>query len=155
MRRHVGVRINGFSDPWPSGRMKDVTVLLNAALPLLSVLIGSAITYFLNVRTRQRSKVEDVLHEAIAAVAVADASQHYITSTGTWQGATPADYEDFRSQLGRQANEAHVRAVAEARAALARASAYAPELREYYQSNTDAVYKRAEEITEALRKRLA
>jgi hypothetical protein len=41
-------------------------VLTTAVLPLLSVLLGSALTYWLNVRARRRTFIEDLINAAIA-----------------------------------------------------------------------------------------
>jgi hypothetical protein len=54
----------------------------DVVVPLASVLLGAAITYWLNVRTRRRTKVEDIFHDAIAAVAVAQASRGYTAGVG-------------------------------------------------------------------------
>lgn len=53
-----------------------------ALIPVLSVLAGAAITYWLNVRSRKRTRVEDIYHDAIAAVAVAAAARNFITQVG-------------------------------------------------------------------------
>jgi hypothetical protein len=70
-----------------------------ALVPVLSVLAGAAITYWLNVRTRNRTRIEDIYHDAIAAVAVAAASKDFITQVGRWHGATDDEYEAFTSRL--------------------------------------------------------
>jgi hypothetical protein len=44
------------------------------ALPLLSTLLGGGITYWVNVRQRRRTYVEDLFNAAIAAVAAAEVS---------------------------------------------------------------------------------
>ncbi|MFI1208782.1 hypothetical protein ACH4UV_14370 [Streptomyces sp. NPDC020802] len=126
---------------------------LNAALPLVSVLIGSAITYLLNVRTRRRSKIEDLFHDAIAAVAVVVARNNWTNSVKVTSSA-PDEHADLWAQLEREGIENYARAIAEARAALARASAYAPELKEYFGADQSIVYNRADEILSKLRSRL-
>lgn len=127
---------------------------VGVVLPLVSVLIGSAITYWLNVRTRQRSRVEDVFHEAIAAVAVAVARHDFITAVAPWRGATRDEHTAFTAQLGREGNAAYIRAVADARAAIARASAYDASLRPFYRAGSETVMEQADEIMEILRRRM-
>lgn len=127
--------------------------MLTTVLPFVSVVLGALITYVTNVRHRRRTKVEDVFHEAISAVAVAHANKNFITSLGPWQGATPEAYAEFTSQLGREGNLNYARAVAEARAALARASAYDATVRQYLGATED-VYERADEIMAHLRARI-
>jgi len=51
---------------------------VNTLLPLASVLVGAAITYWLNVRSRRRGDVDAAFHSAISAVAVAVASTEFI-----------------------------------------------------------------------------
>jgi hypothetical protein len=131
--------------------MADMT-WMQLFLPVMSVLLGAGITYWLNVRTRRRSRVEDVLYDAISAVAVAEASHDYITAIGPWRGATEQQHQQFNAELGRIGNSRYVEAVADARASLAKASAYVPELRPYYRDRSrDDVYRHAEEIIAQLR----
>ncbi len=132
--------------------MSGVT-LFNAVVPLVSLLIGSGITYWVNVRTQRRTRVDDVFHDAIAAVAVAVARHDFITQVAPWQGASPEDHAAFSSQRGREGNENYVRAVADPRAAIARASAYDPGLRSY-RATTEDVYEKADEILGRLRRQL-
>ena len=125
-----------------------------AAVPLVSVLIGSAITYGLSVRSRRRSRAEDVFHDAIAAVSVAVAAADFITAVGSWKGATPEEHARFVAQLGMEGSANYVRAVAAARAAVARASAYEPALRAFSGTNPAEFGKHADAMIEMLRARI-
>jgi hypothetical protein len=137
-----------------SGEDRSVNAL-NAALPLISVLIGSAITYLLNVRTRRLSKIDDLFHDAMAAVALVVARQKWVNSVSVIEGSQLQERDALWAQLDREGVENYARSIADARAALARASAYAPELREYFFSaDMDTVYNRADEILSKLRSRL-
>lgn len=49
--------------------MASMTATL-ALVPVLSVLMGAAITYWLNVHARNRTRVEDIYHDAIASAAL-------------------------------------------------------------------------------------
>jgi hypothetical protein len=128
-----------------------------ALVPVLSVLAGAAITYWLNVRARNRTRIEDIYHDAIAAVAVAAASQKFITQLGPWQGATDDDYAAFTSRMGREAHERYIKAVADARSTLARASAYEPGLHRFYAETDGSEFNDAlaDEIIAAIRQALA
>jgi hypothetical protein len=128
-----------------------------ALIPVLSVLVGAAITYWLNVRTRNRTRTEDIYHDAIAAVAVAAASKNFITQVGRWQGATDDEYDAFTSRLGQEGNERYIKAVADARSAIARASAYEPGLRQFYAERNGSEFDDtfADEIIGAIRQALA
>jgi hypothetical protein len=66
--------------------------LFGAFVPVVSVLVGGGITYWLNVLARRRAHVEDQFNTAIAAVAVADASRHYLRSVGRPVGLSDAQY---------------------------------------------------------------
>lgn len=135
--------------------MREVVLIV---LPFVSVLLGAWITYALNVRQSRRTKVDDVFHDAIAAVAVAHASHDFIAELGPWRGGTQDEAREFTSQLGREGNLNYARAVADARAALARASAYDPRLSRYFKKDedlgTDTVYLQADEIMQHLRRNL-
>lgn len=126
---------------------------LNFLTPLLAVLLGALITYWLNVRARRRSHVEDLFADAIAAVRVAEASKDYIRSVAPWSpDLSREEYVDFLNQLGREAAEDHIRKAAAAREALARVLEYRPELHRYYRGNATAVFEQADEIVALLRK---
>lgn len=127
-----------------------------ALVPLLSVLAGAAITYWLNVRARERTRVEDIYHDAIAAVAVAAASREFITQVGPWVGARTDEYEAFTSRMGLEGNERYIKAVADARSAIARASAYEPGLHRYYTVTVGSEFNDAlaDEIISAIRQAL-
>jgi hypothetical protein len=130
-----------------------MATVLNLVLPLVSVLLGALITYLLNVRSRRRGEENEVYHGAISAVAVAIASTDYI-SQAKWGGSTPKEEVDLAKQAGREFAERHLRAVADARAAVARASAYDPTLAEFFRTNTAAVYERGDELMVRLRAHL-
>lgn len=125
--------------------------MLDVLLPLVSILLGAGITYWVNVRSRRRTYVEDLFNQAIAAVAQAEASQNYIAGLAPWKGATVEEHEQFLSQLGREASLNHVRKAAEAREAIARVLPYQPGLSAFYQDDPHAVYRRAPEIIALLR----
>lgn len=76
--------------------------VLNAGLPLASILLGAGITYWLNVRTRKQAAVEDLFNSAIAAVALADVANNYVGHAPRWNGATDEDYQQFLDDLRRQ-----------------------------------------------------
>lgn len=127
-----------------------------ALVPVLSVLAGAAITYWLNVRARNRTRIEDIFHEAIAAVAIAAANREFIGQVGPWRGARDDEYDDFTSRMGREGNERYIGAVADARSAIARASAYEPDLRRFYAETAGSEFNDAlaDEIIAAIRSAL-
>lgn len=130
--------------------------ILVVLLPFTSVLLGAAITYVFGVRTRRRSKIEEIYHDAIAAVAIAHAAHDFMADFNPWPGASPDEAREISSLLAREGNLNYARAVAEARASLARASAYDPTLLRYIgtQTSMNTVYLRAEEIMKHLRQKI-
>lgn len=132
--------------------MNDVIAIV---LPFASVLLGAGITYLVGVRTRRRTKVEEIYHDALAAVAVAVASHDFIASLEPWRGATPEETQAVNAQLAREGNLRFVEAVADARSALARASVYDQRLTEFIQPRSGGgraiIYVRGDEIMRLLR----
>jgi hypothetical protein len=127
--------------------------LLSATLPLLSVLIGSAITYWLNVRARQRSHVDDVFREAIAAVAVASSRQKWLTNI-EWEDAPQEEADRLLLENNRASSLAWAQSVNEARAAVARASVYDPSLTQYYRGSMRWFMENPDIVIGQLRKHL-
>lgn len=124
--------------------------MLSAVIPLVSVLVGAAITYWLNVHTRRRSAVDDLFALAVAAVAAAEASANYVSSVSSWQGATDEEYQAFLKDMRREASLRHINKMAEAREALARVLPYQPTLRDAYRAEPPDFLKRIDSVIELL-----
>lgn len=120
-------------------------LVASSVVPLLSVLIGAALTYWLNVRARQRNYVVDLFNQAITAVATADAGRHYIRDVAKPRALSEDDHRELLGQIARAAIESHTRYAGEARTALAQVYQYEPAVKPYYQDAT-AVIDRPEEI---------
>lgn len=124
-----------------------------AIVPLVSVSIGAALTYLFNVRTRRRDFVEDLFNDAIAAVAVADASQHYIWNVAKPVAMSEAEHRTLLAEIAKAAIENHTKSAGEARAALAKLAQFEPQLRDYYINATAVIEQPDEIITELVRAR--
>ena len=122
----------------------------NAILPLVAVLLGSLITYWVNVRTRARNKVDDAFREAIAAVAEADSRGS--VDNFSWDGASEDESAKVLVQYRRDSMLKYVQALADARAAVARASVYDPTLAQYYRGGVTAFAEGPDKIIEHLRR---
>lgn len=123
-----------------------MSLVLNALVPLGSVLLGAALTYWLNVRSKRRSYVEDLFNQAITAVAVADASRHYLGQLSHPPTELGADeYRQLLAQIARVAIENHFHRTGEAREALGRVLQYEPAIRAYYQ-DAEAVTRQPDDI---------
>lgn len=103
------------------------TVLL-AVVPLLSVLAGAGLTYWLNVRQRRRSYVDEVYDRAITALAAASASSDYVTDLPRPPHLTDDEYRDLLVTIISDAYKLYVARRAEARAAVARVKPYTLEV---------------------------
>ena len=126
-----------------------VTTLTSAAIPLVSVLLGGALTYWLNVRARRRSRIEDLFDDAIAAVAVADASKSYLRSVEKPAALSDNEYRSLLASIARNAVEVHMQRAAEAREAIAKIIQYEPKVRPFYK-DAEAITSRADEIIRLL-----
>jgi len=120
-------------------------LIVTATVPLLSVLIGAALTYWLNVKARQRDNVLDTFNQAITAVAVADASQHYISDVAKPRTFSEDDHREVLREIAKVAIEGATLHAGEARAALAKVYQYEPGVKRYYE-DASAVVDRPSEI---------
>jgi hypothetical protein len=126
-----------------------VTTLMSAVIPLVSVLLGGALTYWLNVRARRRNRVEDLFDDAIAAVAVADASKSYLRSVAKPAALSDNEYQSLLGSIAHNAIEAHMQRAAEAREAIAKVIQYEPKVQPFY-ADAEAITSRADEIIKLL-----
>ena len=124
---------------------------LNAVLPLLSILLGAGITYWLNVRQRRLTALDDLFARAIATAAVAEASVDFISHVAPWNGATEADYAAVMSEIHKEAVLGHTRAVAEARRALAQVVPFRPDLDRFYRQPPAEFLSHIPQLIAALR----
>lgn len=124
-------------------------LVLGGLVPLVSVLLGAGITYWLNIRTRRRSYVEELFNEAMSAVAVADASRTYMRDVPQLEHVNDKAYKEQLGSIARSAVEYHLRRCSEAQSAMARVLPYEPAIRPLYQ-DPRAVVDRTEEALEVL-----
>lgn len=124
-------------------------VVVAAVVPLLSVLLGPAMTYRLNVRTRRRNHTADTFNETIAAVAVADASKSYLRRVSKPADMSTDDYRALLAGMTKTAVENHTQRCGEAREALARVLLDEPAVKPYYE-NAEAVTNQADVIINVL-----
>ncbi|HUY46504.1 MAG TPA: hypothetical protein VMV92_12340 [Streptosporangiaceae bacterium] len=89
----------------------------------------------INIRTRRTNQVEDLFDAAIAATAVADASQNYLSGIGPPNNLPDKDYQAMMNDIIRNGIENHVKRATEAREAIARVVQYEPRVRAYYQDS--------------------
>ena len=106
---------------------------LGAIVPVVSVLVGAGLTYWLNVLARKRTHVEDQFNAAIAAIAVADASKHYLRSVARPVGLSEAQYHALLADIAKAAIENHCLRAGEAREALARIMQYDLGVKPFYE----------------------
>jgi len=123
--------------------------IVSAVVPFASVLIGAGVTYWLNVRSRRRSYVEDIFNHAISAVAVADASRHFLAQVARPKHMTEEAYGELLAWIARTTIENHLQRCADAREALARVLPFEPEIRSLYQ-DAQAITDHPTEVLEVL-----
>jgi hypothetical protein len=125
------------------------SIVINAAVPLLSVLLGALLTYGVNVRTKRRSSAEDLVDAAISAVAVAEANQSLTPRVHVPAGFDMGKGEELKQRLIWSAIENHNTRSHEAREALARIIVLDSRVREYY-LDPDAVFDCPQQIIRLL-----
>lgn len=129
-----------------------MTEVVSVLLPLVGVLLGAWITYSLNVRQRRRTRVEDAFSEGIESLAVLVSSMGYVPHYGKWHDAVTEDERiELEKEVARQATLNHMKAIAEARDALARCVPYQPALLRYLEEPVLYVQEHAIEIITELR----
>ena len=126
---------------------------LDTVLPFLTLLVGGLIAYWVNVRTQRRAKIDEVFHEAIAAVAISESRRNFITGAGPWTGASDDEVAAFGGRLEREGQERFASSVADATAAIARASVYNEGLRHYSKLDHNELHEQADAIMARLSER--
>lgn len=113
-----------------------VSTIMAAVVPLASVLVGSGVTYWLNVRGRRSSRIEDLFDAAISASAVAEVSLNYphLTGLGRPPGIADQDYRALDQQLSLDGFTNYFKRAGEAREAIARVLPYEPRVKPYCQN---------------------
>jgi hypothetical protein len=127
-----------------------VTTVIGAVVPLFSALMGLTLTYWINVRTRKTTFIEDLFNNAIAAVAVADASIDYIRGIARPAEMPEDDHRDLLVNMARAAVENNIKRTTEAREALARLLPYAPWVQPYYEDPATLTHDRLQEVIRLL-----
>ena len=109
-----------------------MNTIINAIVPIGSVLIGAGLTYWLNVRARRKNYVEDQFNVAIAAVATADASRSYLKRLARPDNMSEHAFQGVLAEIARAAIENNMRQTGLAREAIARVAQYEPQLKRFY-----------------------
>jgi hypothetical protein len=126
-----------------------VTIAINALVPIASVLLGAGLTYWLNVRGRRRNNIEDAFNAAISAVAVADASKHYLKQTAKPDHMPDRMYRDLLAEIAGNAIRNHTQRCGEAREAIAKVMQYEPRIKAFYE-DAQAITDHPDEIVSLL-----
>lgn len=123
---------------------------MSALTTIASVLLGAALTYWMNVRTRRRTAAEDTVDAAIAAVALVEVNSRMAPQIVLPEGIDDTVGLELYRELALAAIAQHNRRGGEAREALARVFVLDERVRPYY-LDEDAVYAVPEEIVALLR----
>lgn len=125
------------------------SLVINAVVPLISVLLGALVTYKTNVHIRRRSSAEDLVTAAISAVAVAEANQSLSPRVNPPSGFSSDQAQDLHRRLIWSAIENHNTRCHEAREALAKVIVLDTRIRGYY-LDPEAVSDHPQEIIHLL-----
>jgi hypothetical protein len=126
-----------------------MATVLDALVPLASVLLVQVSRTGSTSANGGAPTGDDLFTQAIAAVAVADASKSYLREVARPAYLSEQQYQELLASVARSAVENHLGRATEAREAIARVIPYRPELREYYQ-DAQAVTDQMGEILRAL-----
>ncbi|SIM48020.1 hypothetical protein [Micromonospora cremea] len=109
-----------------------MNLLTSVVVPLASIAVGAVLTYWLNVRTRKASQVEELINAAIGAVAMEEASRSAITAVRGVEHLPDAERVALEHSVIRAAIENHNAKNMLAREALARVMVIDQGVRRYY-----------------------
>lgn len=112
--------------------------VLSALLPLVAVLAGAGITYWINVRQRRQNYIEDLFNAAIAAVSSAEASVDYLASVGRPTYMSDEGFAELQKWIVMEGMKSWATKQAQANAALARVLPYQPDLADLMPFRPDA-----------------
>lgn len=106
---------------------------LSALLPFVSVLVGAALTYFLNVYQRRRNSVDDKFLAAEAALSTVRARKDWVAefeiNGTTFSGA---ESDGFKKKVALEAAELYLHALGDAREAVAKCVPYRESLEAFF-----------------------
>jgi hypothetical protein len=122
-----------------------MNLLTSVVVPLASIAVGAALTYWLNVRARKTSQVEELINAAIGAVAMEEASRSAITAVRDVDHLPDEERMALEHSVIRAAIENHNVKNMLAREALARVMVIDQGVRRYYYE-PETVSQRSEEI---------
>jgi len=132
-----------------------VNAILSAGLPALGTFVGAGITYVTNVRTRKRTKEEEIYHDALGAMAQFIGAKVFMWRVGTADNPmTVEEQRDLAANLAEDGLTKYAEAQGRARAALARASAYDGSLLGYLEIDSETFAASGGEIIGRLRAKL-
>lgn len=124
---------------------------VNILAPFLSLLAGAALTYWLNVRQRRRSYVDDLFNDAIAAVFAAEASVEYSSNVGRPDRLSDKNWQELQDWFTTEGVKNWWSRQLEANIAVARVRAYQPEVADHLPVRVDMTHRDVTPLIEVLR----
>ena len=114
----------------------------NIIIPIVAVLVGAGITYWLNVRQRRRNLVDDYFNEAMAAVSVAASRTSYLWRGDKWHPkVSDKEQIEFEKEVHREGTLRYFLAVGVARDAVAKCLPYRPSLSRYLEDSAASYFR--------------
>jgi hypothetical protein len=134
-----------------ASRQGDGMLVVGIVAPFVSLLVGAGLTYWLNVRQRQRTYVDDLFKRAIEAVYAADASVDYTSHIGRPERLSEAGWQELQDWFVVQGMQQWWQRQVEANQALAHVRAYRPEVGALLPFRLDADHREVEQVVALLR----
>lgn len=103
--------------------------VVDALVPFFAVILGAAITYWLNIRLRRHTLIEDSFTEATAALSLMLAASEFVPSYGKWHASVSEEERiALEKEIAREATVTFIRSLSVARGAVAKCIPYRPSL---------------------------
>jgi hypothetical protein len=119
--------------------------------PFLSLMLGAGLTYWLNVRQRQQTYLDDLFKAAISAVYASDASVDYTAHIGRPDRLSDAGWIELQDWFVTEALKQWWTRQHQANLALASVRAFRPEVAEHMPFRVDLDHREVDDLVELLR----
>jgi hypothetical protein len=125
---------------------------VNIAVPLVGLLLGSWLTYWLNFRQRTRTYVADLFARAIESVYAAEASVEYTAGAGRPILLSDEGWGQLQDWFVSESMKNWRNRLDDANVAVARVRLYRPEVADYLPLHLDMQHRDIDPLIEVLRR---
>jgi hypothetical protein len=127
-----------------------VTVFTIVA-PFLSLMLGAGLTYWLSIRQRHQTYLDDLFKAAISAVYVAEACVDYTSHVGRPERLSDAGWAELQDWFTTEGLKQWWSRQREANVALASVRAFRPEVAEHMPLKLDIDHREVDAVVHVLR----